>query len=136
MKLLENVIDNPRFKKCECLGDIILVEKVTMYIEGRNKLLTSKNINKTRVLIYEQKLIKDDWKAWWHHYSKSYIKTVLWFLKRLTVNLNLQQEFALLKSFHNRLPLTTQKIGLYGMDNLSKDKELADYFIEGCIKIK
>jgi hypothetical protein len=134
-ELLKGILANPRYKTAEVIGDKYLIEKVNLYLEGREKVLNQKNINVSRIEFYEQKLIKDDWDAWWYHYTKNYLNAVLWLLKRLKNNITPEQEFNLLKQFYNKLPGYVRKNGLYGMDDISNDKELTDYFTNNNIKV-
>ena len=128
MKFLKNVLEHKDYKNPTTVGDHIMIDKVNLYLERRKKILSNPKINKKLFSFYENKLIKDDRTAWWHHYSKSYINNVLWFLKRLTKDLNLESEFKLLKQFYQRLPMTTQRYGQYGMDNLQRDHDIYEKF--------
>lgn len=132
-KILIGILANPRYKTMECLGDDYLTEKVNYYLEGREKVLKQNKINADRIFYYEQKLIKDDWDAWWYHYTKNYLNAVLWFLKRLKTDTTPAQEWNLLKQFYSKLPKCIIKNGLYGMDDLAKDTELGNYFIKNKI---
>ena len=128
MKFLNNVLEHKDYKAPTAVGDHMMIEKVNLYLEKRKKILANSKIDKKLFKFYEDKLIKDNRDIWWHHYSKSYLNNVLWFLKRLNKDLNLEDEFKLLKQFYQRLPMTTRLYGMYGMDNLQCDKEIYEKF--------
>jgi hypothetical protein len=130
MKFLNGVLNHKDYVSPTCYGDTVMKENIDYYIEKRNAILANDKIDKQLVLFYENKLIKDNRDAWWHHYSKSYLNKVLWFLKRLTKGLELKSEFDLLKQFYQRLPMYLQRYGQYGMDDLQHDKDIYNKFIQ------
>ena len=116
-----------------CLGDKYMVEKLEYYLEKRKRLLNYKGksaVKKTVVDMYEKKLLDDDPKKWWNNYNKSYIKNVLWFLRRLKKGQSKKEEYELLQKFVQRLPYYKKFFIKYSKNDLNNDKELYNRFKE------
>ena len=93
--------------KPTCAGDVWARELFDHYMSQRKKILNYSGksaVNVEAFCFYEINLIDNTRHFWWHWADKKYIDTVLWFLRRLKVDITQDDEVELFRQFYMRLP--------------------------------
>lgn len=120
------------------MGDLAVKQMLEGYLEQREKILKYKGTSAVDVQkfeYYESKLIKDDYDTWFHYYTKGYLNRVLWVLRRLKVGLSPFDEYRLINTYYDRMPMGELVMARYDKNTLAADPKLKAYFKEhGVIK--
>ena len=121
-----------------CMGDLRVRDMLEYYSEKRKTILNYKGksaVDKEKVKLYESILFEDKYDTWNHRYSKAYLDRVLWLIRRLKVGITPMEEYELVVSYYNRMPISEVMFSRYDKKSLSRNPVLWKYFQEhGIIK--
>ena len=121
-----------------CMGDLRVRDMLEYYSEKRKTILNYKGksaVDKEKVKLYESILLEDKYDTWFHRYSKAYLDRVLWLIRRLKVGITPMEEYELVVSYYNRMPISEVMFSRYDKKSLSRNPVLWKYFQEhGIIK--
>ena len=121
-----------------CMGDLRVRDMLEYYSEKRKTILNYKGksaVDKEKVKLYESILLEDKYDTWFHRYSKAYLDRVLWLIRRLKVGITPMEEYELVVSYYNRMPISEVMFSRYDKKSLYRNPVLWKYFQEhGIIK--
>ena len=120
------------------MGDLRVRDMLEYYSEKRKTILNYKGksaVDKEKVKLYESILLEDKYDTWFHRYSKAYLDRVLWLIRRLKVGITPMEEYELVVSYYNRMPISEVMFSRYDKKSLSRNPVLWKYFQEhGIVK--
>ena len=95
------------YKNPGCIGDHLAIKLFDHYINQKKTIMKYQgrsSVNRSLYNYYEKIFIKNDKRFWWHNADQKYINTVLWFLRRLKNDIDLDREKKLFCNLVLKMP--------------------------------